>query len=148
LLGNNPQGDEAMSDASSGEIISFPGRARPNWPRRGKRTLSPEQREQRRELSRRPRRSKNGTPEERAAQAAAGIKPAKIEKPVQVEKPDEGPLVFKTPGTADFMLRLHDLLLAPEAVRLRFVRDMERRWPEPVPDKKQPTLSVVPDETA
>ena len=100
-------------------------------------------------MSKRPRRSKNGTPEERAAKAAAGIKePAEITKPMQVEKPDEAPLVFKTYDNREFILRLHDLLLAPEAVRLRFVEDLRRRWPKEALETKKPGLSVVPDEPA
>ena len=41
--------------------------------RYGRRHLTPEQRAQRSAMSKRPRRSKNGTPEERAAKAAATV---------------------------------------------------------------------------
>jgi hypothetical protein len=52
------------------KIFEFPGSARSHP---GKRVLTAEQREKRRELSRRPRRSKDGTPEERAARVTPGL---------------------------------------------------------------------------
>jgi hypothetical protein len=156
-----------MSDASSGEVITFPGSGgrRPSpmpttpegstaqierWHPRGGRSriLTPEQRQHRREVSRRPRRSKNGTPEERALKAEAEIKkPVQVEKPAEIKKPDEAPLVFKDDDTRDFMLRLYDLLIGPEAARLKFAEELYRRWPNSAETKK-PTLTGVPDEIA
>jgi hypothetical protein len=91
------------------EIIAFPGCAsrsaspRPAaspWPTlRGPRPLTPEQRARRSALSKRPRRSKHGTPEERAAKAAA-LADASAVTALPMQAPDEPDDVAKISRSA------------------------------------------------